>query len=295
MTRSPTSNFFGFWDWCERTDNGGWGYAADMDAAGWRSNYVRSMTHSDGVGLEEGAYFQVYADNPSGSPGSYDCWNGLLWDFNTGSWDLVIIRCGPDPVHTYYPGITGWSMWEDYNVSFYRCADYDHPGISAEQIQYYTSLGTWSSVADSGVKALFSLAYQIIAGQSVRTTSTSIWSTCGMGIRMQIDSEHRRREVGTNGGIRPRSRAAASIVVALLALWFVAACGATAAPGGPSRQTILVVVGNVDDMSGRAVGNAQVRVTPLNVEQGGAPDTVAWVCWGPLRRGRRLDGLRGSF
>lgn len=148
----PTSNFFGFWDWCERTDNGGWGYAADMDASGWRSNYVRNMTHADGVGVEEGAYFQIYANNPAGTPGSYDCWNGLLWNFNTGGWSLVITRCGPDPVHTYYPGTTGWSMWEDYNVTFYGCADYDHPGISAEQIQYYTSLGTWSSVADPGVK-----------------------------------------------------------------------------------------------------------------------------------------------
>jgi len=150
----PTSNFLGFWDWCERTDGGYWGYAADMDAAGFRSKYVRSMMHTDGSGTsEEGAYFQIYADNASLPAGSYDCWRGLLFNFNTGGWELVITRCGPNPTHVYYPSNFGWSMWEDYNVTAYGCSDYDHPGISAENVMYMTSGGVFSTVADPGVKS----------------------------------------------------------------------------------------------------------------------------------------------
>lgn len=148
-----TSNFFGFWDWCERSDQGGWGYAGDMDATGFRNKYVRLMPHADGDPVqEEAAFVQVYALNPSATTGSYDCWRGLLWNFSVGVWDLLITRCGPNPSHIYYPGPIGWSIWEDYNVSYYGCTDYDHPGISAESVQYLNASGVWRPVSDAGVK-----------------------------------------------------------------------------------------------------------------------------------------------
>jgi len=109
----PTSNFFGFWDWCTLTPPGNWGLAEDMNGSSWRSKYVRVALHTDNSTSEEIAVVQVYAQTANAAPGSYDCWYGMLYNFNLGQWELKITRCGV----TYSGSNVGWSMWESYNLS----------------------------------------------------------------------------------------------------------------------------------------------------------------------------------
>lgn len=136
VVSNPIAHGFGIWDHCQLNT---WGFFELMTPT-WVSKYVRVIKHADNSGDEEGAYIQLYSAVADALPGTYDCWYGLLFNFNTGTWDWKFGRCGSPGYRS-----TGWNMWEVYwgnqVQNYVGCPSL--PGISAEAISMRLPDGGW--------------------------------------------------------------------------------------------------------------------------------------------------------
>ena len=131
---TSTEDLHGFWDWCGDEE---FEVLEDMDSSTWRSKYVRTY---DG---EERFYISVVPEDPADAEGN--CWQGLIWNFNTGSWEEKLESCGTGPSWTQ-----GWTMWEQWYHQ--TCPAYPH--IRSADIQIQKTDSTWVDLETSHTNTL---------------------------------------------------------------------------------------------------------------------------------------------
>jgi hypothetical protein len=134
----PITHAFGVWSHCPGAgESPGWAWFETMSTT-WVSKYVRSMQHADGSGYEEGSWLQVYSANATAAPGTPDTWYALIFNFNTGHWDLKATKTGVGQFGT------GWTQWEVYwrNQVSGGVGCPNLPGISSEAISIRLA-GVW--------------------------------------------------------------------------------------------------------------------------------------------------------
>lgn len=129
---STTGDYHGFWNHCVAGQQGfgEFQYLGDMDDAPWQSRYMRTY---DG---EERYFVQVQAMDPEFLNG---CWEGFLYNFNVGVWELISTFCGTAGPHIPSDG-HGWTMWESWNMPDCRA----YPSIRANNIMLQRSDWSWS-------------------------------------------------------------------------------------------------------------------------------------------------------
>lgn len=131
-----TSHHHGFWDWCRATP--GWGLL-EVTSTTWQNKYARIISGGPGT-LEY--ITQVWRSTAT-------CWDGLLYNYSTGTWDSKLVSCGT--TQTGF-GNTGWTMWESYGMfELGLCPDL--PDIHARNILTLVA-GNWTGLTSSNSSAL---------------------------------------------------------------------------------------------------------------------------------------------
>lgn len=127
------NNMIGIWDWCIP---GAQNFAAylNMDDFWARLKYFRDYT--DEFGKTRKIYMlTLYASNPSGADYSSDTWTMLLYNFQSGAWEVMYSSSGvaTDLWQLTVGDPKGWSMWESKGLVYAGCPSF--PSQTAQNLQ----------------------------------------------------------------------------------------------------------------------------------------------------------------
>lgn len=136
-----TVHHHGYWDWC----NGEYFRVLEQMSSTWRGKYTRLYAGYGAGTAEPSFYVIVQSETPSNPVGG--CWQGLLYNFNTGVWEQKIRSCGNSAL-VARNHLHGWTMWESYGLSpVPTCPTL--PQIKAAFLRKQNTSGGWDNFVSS--------------------------------------------------------------------------------------------------------------------------------------------------
>lgn len=146
MSDNGTRQLAGWWDWCmivsgpdslEHPKPDSASVEEDMTNSTWQNFYTYTSS------IDGNKYFttQTVHDDSQG----YDCWNGLIYNYNFGYWETKLYSCYNGTTSNNHPSNLGWSQWEGKGEIEKECQN-NYRGTRAVNVMVHSQVGGWEDI-----------------------------------------------------------------------------------------------------------------------------------------------------